>query len=358
MDGFSDSEVHSLISNLLDMNERNFISFSNKQHYLNFRKDMIQYLKKIFSSLIPNFENNLNIFYLSVLYLDIICSKNRISIKNETNRKMIVLTSFIISLKFIGNYDIIELIIKKIIKKEFLNFTNFEARCMYLLDYNLIFSTVFDILNMILYDSNPKILYTCKSILYSFIENESFINYNAFSIAISIYKYSRHITGINNKNYYNKFFDLKQIEEIENIIQYEFFEINNSNSGNNSSEEDMQTMSSTMDERKYKNSFLNSKKIFCQKICFNEKQNQVNNSPIQYPKNNNLINSNSFLYSTKRNNSSNNLLKNEIKNEFNTITKRLKNNGINKIGISLKNVSNLPFEKLAKLSIRYMKTEK
>ena len=35
MDGFSDSEVHSLISNLLDMNERNFISFSNKQHYLN-----------------------------------------------------------------------------------------------------------------------------------------------------------------------------------------------------------------------------------------------------------------------------------------------------------------------------------
>ena len=116
MDSFSNSEVRSIVSNSLILNEGNFISFSNKQNYLNFRKDMIQYLKKIFSSLIPNFENHLDIFYLSVLYLDIICSKNRISIKNESNRKMLILTSLIISLKFIGNYDIIELIIKKVIK--------------------------------------------------------------------------------------------------------------------------------------------------------------------------------------------------------------------------------------------------
>ena len=87
---------------------------------------------------------------------------------------------------------------------------------MYLLDYNLIFSTVFDFLNMILYDSNPKILYSCKSILYSFIENDSFLNYNLFSIAIAVYKYSRSITGIYKNNYYNKYFNQSDIEEIEN----------------------------------------------------------------------------------------------------------------------------------------------
>ena len=36
----------------------------------------------------------------------------------------------------------------------------------------------------------------------------------------------------------------------------------------------------------------------------------------------------------------------------------MKFNTSNRIGISLKQVSNLTFEKLAKLSIRYLKTEK
>ena len=65
-----------------------------------------------------------------------------------------------------------------------------------------------------------------------------------------------------------------------------------------------------------------------------------------------------IYFSKKRNNSSNNVLNNNIVSEFNLIKKRMKVNGINRIGISLKQVSNLPFEKLAKLSIRYMKTEK
>ena len=59
-----------------------------------------------------------------------------------------------------------------------------------------------------------------------------------------------------------------------------------------------------------------------------------------------------IYFSKKRNNSSNNVLNNNIVSEFNLINKRMKVNGINRIGISLKQVSNFPFEKLEKLSIR------
>ena len=361
MNGFSRSEVHSIVSNSFDNKNEEIISYSNNiKPYLSFRKEMIQYLKKLCTTLISNYDNYLEIFYLSVLYLDIISSKNRIIIKLESNRKMTVLSSFIISLKFLGNFDLCETTIKKIIKQEFINYSNFEARCMYLLDYNLIYTTVFDYLNMILYDSNPKILYSCKSILYSIIENDSFLNYNLFSIAIAVYKYSRSITGIYKNNYYNKYFNQSDIEEIENLIKEEFNEINNSNSINNSSEEDMQTMSSTMETSKYnRNTFSSRKLISCKRIIFHEKKKEINNSPIQeIQQNEPFISRNNNLFFKKRNNYSNNILNNNIISEFNSINKRMKVNGINRIGISLKQVSNLPFEKLAKLSIRYMKTEK
>ena len=360
MNDFYRSEVRLIVSNSLDNDEENIITLPNKQIYLSFRKEMIQYLKKVCESLISQIDDQLEIFYLSAQYLDIISLKNRITIKISSNRKMMVLASFIISLKFVGNFDIYERIIKRTIRQEFINYSNFEARCMYLLDYNLIYTTVFNYLNMILYDSNPKILYTCKSILYSFIENESFINYNPFSIAISIYKYSRQITGLYRNNFYNKYFNENNIEEIENLIKEEFKEINNCYSRNNSSEEDMQTMSSTMDERRYKQkySISNKKNISCKRIVFNDKKSNISNSPILNVKKDNNIITNNILFSKKRNNSSNNILNNNIIYEFNSINKRMKLNPSNRIGISLKQVSNLPFEKLAKLSIRYLKTEK
>ena len=43
-----------------------------------------------------------------------------------------------------------------------------------------------------------------------------------------------------------------------------------------------------------------------------------------------------IYFSKKRNNSSNNVLNNNIVSEFNLIKKRMKVNGINRIGISLK----------------------
>ena len=90
-----------------------------------------------------------------------------------------------------------------------------------------------------------------------------------------------------------------------------------------------------------------------------KKKKEINNSPIQeIQQNEPFISRNNNLFFKKRNNSSNNILNNNIISEFNSINKRMKVNGINRIGISLKQVSNLPFEKLAKLSIRYMKTEK
>ena len=119
-------------------------------------------------------------------------------------------------------------------------------------------------------------------------------------------------------------------------------------------------MSSTMETSKYnRNTFSSRKLISCKRIIFHEKKKGINNSPIQeIQQNEPFISRNNNLFFKKRNNSSNNILNNNIISEFNSINKRMKVNGINRIGISLKQVSNLPFEKLAKLSIRYMKTEK
>ena len=62
----------------------------------------------------------------------------------------------------------------------------------------------------------------------------------------------------------------------------------------------------------------------------------------------NLLFKEIIYFSKKRNNSSNNVLNNNIVSEFNLIKKRMKVNGINRIGIYLKQVSNFPFEKFKK----------
>ncbi len=49
-----------------------------------------------------------------------------------------------------------------------------------------------------------------------------------------------------------------------------------------------------------------------------------------------FISRNNNLFFKKRNNSSNNVLNNNIVSELNLIKKRMKVNGINRIGISLK----------------------
>ena len=55
MNDFYRSEVRLIISNSFDNDEENIIPLSNKQIYLSFRKEMIQYLKKLCSTLISNY---------------------------------------------------------------------------------------------------------------------------------------------------------------------------------------------------------------------------------------------------------------------------------------------------------------
>ena len=51
MNDFYRSEVRLIVSNSLDNDEENIITLPNKQIYLSFRKEMIQYLKKYVSPL-------------------------------------------------------------------------------------------------------------------------------------------------------------------------------------------------------------------------------------------------------------------------------------------------------------------
>ena len=68
MNDFYRSEVRLIISNSFDNDEENIIPLPHKQIYLSFRKEMIQYLKNVCVSLIPQIDNQLEIFVSSLVY--------------------------------------------------------------------------------------------------------------------------------------------------------------------------------------------------------------------------------------------------------------------------------------------------
>ena len=79
--------------------------FNNR---VNLIKTIKTYIKKYY-----NFASNKNnILYLSILYLDIILSKDKINLNHDKNLKYLCLCCFILSLKFLGDYDLSKKIIR------------------------------------------------------------------------------------------------------------------------------------------------------------------------------------------------------------------------------------------------------
>ena len=75
-----------------------------KSKYFSHRISLIKTLKTYVKKYCQN-SDKYNILYLSILYLDIILSRDKISLSHDKNLKYLCLCCFLLSLKFIGNYD-------------------------------------------------------------------------------------------------------------------------------------------------------------------------------------------------------------------------------------------------------------
>ena len=344
-----------------------------KNSFIKYRKEMIINLKSLYSKYLNKILNKLEILYLSILYLDIILSKNKINLIIDNNRKLLCLCCFILSLKFIGDSNSSEKIIKKYIKKDFPPYSIFETKCLYLLDYNLVYTTVYDYLNIILLNSDPKILFTCNTLLYSYIENNNFINHTPFYTTIAILKFSKSINGNYEKSIYDEYFNDLNVKSIELILENEFKDIHkqksnhntNNNTNNNSLEEDkiwdMKTMASTVERMEQKRiSMSNVKKNSTIKFFHNESNDNQNNikSMNLNTELNFYNNDNHNTFHKRRNFSLNKNINKIIPLQYNIINKNFNHYSINRLNIDLGQISKLPFEKLVKLSERYIIKDK
>ena len=120
------------------------------------------YVKKYYQS-----PDKYYVLYLSITYLDIILSKNKISLSYDKNLKYLCLCCFLLSLKFIGNYNISKRIISNFCRNYKKEYKIFEIQCLMLLEHNLTHTTVYDYLNMINIKENKQFLALCNYYLYS-----------------------------------------------------------------------------------------------------------------------------------------------------------------------------------------------
>ena len=205
--------------------KRLMISYSSKKnkiiipkkifnHRVNLIKTIKTYIKKYY-----NFETNKNnILYLSILYLDIILSTEKINLTCDKSLKYLCLCCFILSLKFLGNYDLSKKIIRNFCKNYKEEYAIFEIQCIQLLDYNLIYTTVYDYLTMILNTEQKKLLTTCNSLLYKICEDDLYLYYSPFYIAIAIIQLGKNFLNDKSYNYHDKYFNDQKV-----IFLYEAF---------------------------------------------------------------------------------------------------------------------------------------
>ena len=207
--------------------------FNNR---VNLIKTIKTYIKKYY-----NFASNKNnILYLSILYLDIILSKDKINLNHDKNLKYLCLCCFILSLKFLGDYDLSKKIIRNFCQNYKEEYNIFEMRCIQILDYNLIQTTVYDYLTIILNQDQKRLLITCNNLLNKICEDDLYLYYSPFYIAVVIIQLGKNILNDRSYNYYDKYFKdqnviflYKTLNQNLNIINpYINININDNNTNN------------------------------------------------------------------------------------------------------------------------------
>jgi hypothetical protein len=237
-------EIRLIVSNSASNNHLNFPNnefIENNPKYFIIRLSLIKtlktYIKKYYQS-----PDKYNVLYLSIAYLDIILSKNKISLSHDKNLKYLCLCCFLLSLKFIGNHYYSKKIISNFCKNYKQEYKIFELQCLMLLEHNLSITTVYDYLSMILIKENKKILNLCNYYLYQICEDKIFTYYPYFYISIAIFQLTKNSISNIKRNHYDKYFQdervkilIKKFNELINpsLIDDILNMINNDETNNN-----------------------------------------------------------------------------------------------------------------------------
>ena len=222
MSFFSFSEIRLIIAKSTTSNNISLSYLKEdgiKQKYFSQRISLIKTLKTYIKKYCQSSEKY-NILYLSILYLDIILSKNKISLSHDKNLKYLCLCCFLLSLKFIGNYDLSKKIILNFCRNYKQEYRIFEIQCLMLLDHNLVYTTAYDFLNMILINEPKNLAFICNSLLYQICEESIYTLYSPFYISVAIFQIAKNSIDYNNHNHYDKYFHDERVKYLIKKIKY------------------------------------------------------------------------------------------------------------------------------------------
>ena len=222
MNHFSFSEMRFIISNCTKNNADTpyLRKIEKSQKVFTHRINLIKTLKIYIKKYCQYAPNKYNILYLSILYLDIILSKNKISLSYDKNLKYLCLCCFLMSLKFIGDYDISKKIIKNFCHNYKDEYKVFETQCLVLLEYNLIYTTAYDYITMILMKDQKNLLSICSSLLYQICEDNLYICYSPFYISVAIIQIAKNTINDNSHNHYDKYFHDQRVKYLYKMFTY------------------------------------------------------------------------------------------------------------------------------------------
>ena len=206
------SEIRLIVANSASENNIKYSNeMENNQKYYSIRISLIKtlktYIKKYYQS-----PDKYNVLYLSITYLDVILSKNRISLSHDKNLKYLCLCCFLLSLKFIGNYNYSKKIIFNFCKNYKQEYKIFEIQCLMLLEHNLSYTTVYDFLSMITIKESKNFLALCNYYLYQICEDKIYLFYPPFYIAIAIFQMAKNNTNNIKRNHYDKYFKDERVK--------------------------------------------------------------------------------------------------------------------------------------------------
>ena len=190
-----------------------------KKKFFSQRISLIKTLKTYIKKYCQN-SDKYNVLYLSILYLDIILSKNKISLSHDKNLKYLCLCCFLLSLKFLGNYDMSKKIILNFCRNYRQEYRIFEIQCLILLEHNLVYTTTYDFLNMILINEPKNLSFICNSLLYQICEESIYTYYSPFYISVAIFQIAKNSIDYNNHNHYDKYFHDERVKYLIKKIKY------------------------------------------------------------------------------------------------------------------------------------------
>jgi hypothetical protein len=281
-----ESEIRLVISKSISKNNTNLqtVYDTSKNQIFQNRINLIKTLK-IYAKKYCDSTERYKILYLSILYLDIIISKNKINLSIDKNLKFLCLCCFLISIKFIGNFDISKKVVMNFCKNYREDYKYYEHQCLMILENNLVYTTAYDYLEMIfMEESKNEIFLLCNSLLYEICEQDIYMQYSPFYIAIAIF----HMVKDNSKLYHihNPYETFFKDDCVKAIVK----KLNHNDKDNNSNKITPQS------PPKNKNKINLNDKNWINKSVNNLKKG-TNPSP-KLPKN---INSNTNINSQKRN---------------------------------------------------------